>query len=52
VAAAAHGSEVLATVAVRDAVGQLRGVTFGRARRKTFKGVGEAVSVCPVTRAG
>ena len=52
VAAAAKGGEVLATVAARDAVGDLRGVEFGRARRKTFKGVGEAVSVCPVTRAG
>ena len=26
------------------------GVTFGRARRRSFKGVSEAVSVCPVTR--
>lgn len=51
VAAVATGGEVLATVAVRDAVGELRGIRFGRARRKSFKGVGEAVSVCPVTRA-
>jgi adenylate cyclase len=50
VAAAAGGGEVLATVAVRDSVGDLRGVEFGRARRKSFKGVGEPVSVCPVTR--
>jgi len=51
VAAAAGGGEVLATVAVREQVGSLRGVTFGRARKKSFKGVGEAVSVCPVERA-
>jgi class 3 adenylate cyclase len=50
VAASAHGDQVLATTAVRDAVGQLRGVQFGRARRRSFKGVGEAVSVCPVQR--
>jgi adenylate cyclase len=50
VAAAAEGGQVLATVRVRDAVGELRGVTFGRARRRTFKGVGEAISVCPVVR--
>ena len=37
-------------LAVRDQVGELRGVEFGRARRKSFKGVGEPVSVCPVTR--
>jgi adenylate cyclase len=52
VAAVAQAGEVLATVAVRDEVGQLRGIEFGRARRKTFKGVGEAVSVCPVRRVG
>lgn len=51
VAAAADAAEVLATVAVREQVGELRGVQFGRARRKSFKGVGETVSVCPVTRA-
>jgi class 3 adenylate cyclase len=51
VAASADGGQVLATVAVRDEVGELRGVAFGRARRKAFKGVGEAISVCPVTRA-
>ena len=50
VTASAHGGQVLATVAVRDAVGELRGVEFGRARRRSFKGVGEAVSVCPVQR--
>lgn len=50
VAASAHGGQILATTDVRDLVGQLRGVTFGRARRRTFKGVGEAVNVCPVVR--
>jgi adenylate cyclase len=50
VAASARGGQVVATVAVRDAVGELRGVDFGRARRRSFKGVGEAVSVCPVQR--
>jgi adenylate cyclase len=52
VAAAATAGQVLATVAVRDHTGELRGVDYGRARRRTFKGVGQAVSVCPVTRAG
>ncbi|MEO7429655.1 MAG: adenylate/guanylate cyclase domain-containing protein [Acidimicrobiales bacterium] len=52
VAAAATGGQVLATTVVRDSVGELRGVEFGRARRKSFKGVGEAVSVCPVQRHG
>jgi adenylate cyclase len=50
VAAVASAGEVLATVAVREEVGPLRGVEFGRARRKSFKGVGETVSVCPVHR--
>lgn len=50
VTASAAGGQVLATVAVRDAVGELRGVRFGRARRRSFKGVGETISVCPVER--
>ncbi|MEO7571348.1 MAG: adenylate/guanylate cyclase domain-containing protein [Acidimicrobiales bacterium] len=50
VAAAAHGGQVLATVAVRSAVGDLRGVAFGRARRRSFKGVEHLVQVCPVQR--
>jgi adenylate cyclase len=50
VAAAASAGQVLATVAVRDQTGPLRGVRYGRARRRTFKGVGQAVSVCPVGR--
>ncbi len=52
VTASAAGGQVLATVAVRDAVGELRGVHFGRARRRSFKGVGETISVCPVERGG
>jgi adenylate cyclase len=52
VAASARGGQVLATVAVRDAAGELRGVTFGRARRRSFKGVEETVQVCPVQRGG
>ncbi len=49
VAAAAKGGQVLATVSVRDQVGQLPGVSFGRARRRSFKGVDHGVHVCPVT---
>ncbi len=46
----AKGGQVLATTAVREAVGgELRGARFGRARRARLKGVSEAVSVCPVT---
>ncbi len=51
VAASAQGGEVLATLAVREAVGDLARVDFGRARRRSFKGVGESVSVCPARRA-
>lgn len=50
VAASAKGDQVLATVAVRDAVGDLPGVSFGRARRRSFKGVEHPVVVCPVQR--
>lgn len=46
----AKGGETLATTAVRAAVGDLAGVGFGRARRRSFKGVAESVSVCPVRR--
>lgn len=46
----ARGGEVLATTAVRGAVGDLPGIEFGRARRRNFKGVAESVSVCPVKR--
>lgn len=50
VAALATGGQVLATAHLRDQVGDMRGVAFGRARRKALKGVGDPVSVCPVTR--
>jgi adenylate cyclase len=50
VAGVASGGEVLATAHLRDQVGEMRGVEFGRARRKSLKGVGDPVSVCPVTR--
>ena len=46
----AKGGQILATTAVRSAVGDLPAVRFARARRRSFKGVSEAVSVCPVTR--
>jgi adenylate cyclase len=52
VAAVARGGQVLATTAVRDEVGDLRGITFGRARRRSFKGVEQAVLVCPVQHGG
>lgn len=42
----AKGGQVLVTVATRDAVGDLPKVRFTRPRRRTFKGVGETVSVC------
>ena len=48
VAEAASGDEVLVTTAVRDAARHLPEVEFSRARRKTFKGVGEPISVCRV----
>src|SRR4051794_7711809 len=51
VAESAKGGQVAITGAVRDAVGELDGVTFSRSRRRTFKGVGEAVTVCRVERA-
>jgi adenylate cyclase len=50
VAASAKGGQVVATAATRDAIGELPGVGFGRARRRAFKGVGEPVSVCSVQR--
>ena len=43
--------EVLATTDVRSAIGTPPpGVGFGRARRRTFKGVEGSVLVCPVRR--
>jgi adenylate cyclase len=52
VAESAKGAEVLVTKDVRDAAGDLRGVEFSRARGRTFKGVGEKILVCRVTRGG
>jgi len=46
VAESAKGDEVLVTTAVRDAARALSDVEFSRARRKTFKGVGEPIGVC------
>lgn len=46
----ARGGRALASVDVRDAVGDLRGVRFGRARRVRLKGV-EPMSICPVEAA-
>jgi len=46
VADSAKGGEVLLTADVRSAVGDMPGVTFSRLRRRTFKGVDEAISVC------
>jgi class 3 adenylate cyclase len=51
VTASVRGGKVVATSQVRDAVGELRGVTFGRARRKSYKGLAESVGVCTVMRA-
>jgi adenylate cyclase len=48
VAESAKGGEVLATGDVKDAIGVARGYTFGPARRRTFKGLGESVRVSRV----
>jgi adenylate cyclase len=52
VAESAKGDEVLITDDVRKAAGDLPGVTFGRARSRTFKGVGERVLVSRAQLAG
>jgi adenylate cyclase len=44
----ATGGTALASVAVREAVGDLRGVAFGRAKRYRLKGI-DPVSACLVT---
>src|SRR4051812_30278631 len=46
VAESAKGGEVLVTDDVRKSARELPGVTFGRARGRHFKGVGEKVLVC------
>ena len=51
VAESANGGEVLVTDDVREAAKDLRGVRFGRARGRTFKGVGEKILVCRAERA-
>jgi len=48
---AARGGEVLATAAVRDNVGELPGVSFGRLGHRKLKGIDERVRVCPIRRA-
>lgn len=50
IADSAKGGETLATTDVRTQVGDLPGVEFGRARRRSFKGVSQSVSLCPVRR--
>ena len=50
VAESAKGGQVLVTADVRQAAGELPGVNFGRARGRTFKGVGEKVLVSRVER--
>lgn len=48
----AKGGEVLVTTDVRQAVADgLPQVKFGRARRRSFKGLGDAIGVCRVERA-
>ena len=47
----AKGGQVLVTGDVRDAVGELHGVRFGRARRRRFHGIDQSVLVCPANRA-
>ena len=46
VADSAKGDEVLVTSNVRSSVGELRGVTFSRLRKRSFKGIDDAVAVC------
>jgi adenylate cyclase len=46
----ARGGEVLATAAIRDEVGELPGVSFGRLRHRKLKGIDERVRVCPIRR--
>lgn len=48
VAESAKGGQIAVTTDVRDAVGELRGVVFSRARKRSFKGVLEPVMVCTV----
>ena len=47
---AARGAVALASVDVRDAIGEVRGIEFGRARRYRLKGI-EPISACRVSAA-
>ncbi|MEY2448598.1 MAG: adenylate cyclase [Acidimicrobiaceae bacterium] len=49
VADSAKGDEVLVTSDVRGTVGELRGVTFSRPRKRSFQGVDDAIAVCRAT---
>ncbi|MEY2399082.1 MAG: adenylate cyclase [Actinomycetota bacterium] len=51
VAESAKGGEVVVTGDVRDAIGDMPRVEVGRARRRTFKGLAEAIPVARVTYA-
>jgi adenylate cyclase len=51
VADSAKGNEVLITGDVRAAVDDLRGVTFSRLRKRSFKGLDEAIAVCRASAA-
>lgn len=51
VAERARGGEVLVTGAICEEIGGLGGVTLGRVRRGSLKGLEEAVSLCAVRRA-
>jgi adenylate cyclase len=52
VAEAAKGGQVLVSADVIDAVGVLRGVAFGRPRRRAFKGITEPVRVALASSPG
>jgi class 3 adenylate cyclase len=45
----ARGGQVLATSEVRAATADVTSVSFGRVRRRSYKGIAEPVRVCPVT---
>ena len=51
IAESAKGGEVVVSGDVRDAAANLPRLEFGRARRKSFKGLEEAIPVCRVTSA-
>jgi adenylate cyclase len=51
VAESAKGDQVIITDPVRRSIGDLRGVTCTRPRRRAFKGVDEAIAVSRVERA-